>query len=114
MNSVLKVLILILVFLILTNINRSSKTYTITETEDGFNPEKMTIKKGETITFKSTRNKFFWPASDLHPTHLIYPEFDPKDPIAPNKTWSFTFNKVGSWKFHDHLAPYYTGIITVK
>lgn len=91
----------------------SSANHVIVLGEDGFKPDTITIKKGDSITFKTTGKKFFWPASDIHPTHLIYPEFDPKDPIPANKTWTFKFEKVGTWKFHDHLSPYYTGTITV-
>jgi len=53
------------------------------------------------------------PASDLHLTHGIYPEFDPQEPIDPKNSWSFQFLKFGKWKFHDHLNPYYRGIINV-
>ncbi len=81
--------------------------------DDGFNPKTITVKKGETVTFKTTLNKSFWPASDSHPTHLIYPGFDPKNAIAPAKTWSFRFDKVEKWVYHDHLSPYYTGEIIV-
>jgi plastocyanin len=88
--------------------------YTVTLTGNGFTPETLKIKKGDTVTFRSTEGKFFWPASDPHPTHTIYPEFDPLNPIAANKTWSFKFNRVGSWGYHDHLEPYYTGTIVVQ
>src|SRR3989344_2275114 len=87
-----------------TNDNGSALTAEkeITETDSGFFPNELTIKKGDTVTFKSTRGKPFWPASDLHPTHGVYPDFDPKQPIDPNQTWSFKFDKVGNWKYHDH------------
>ncbi len=87
--------------------------HTITLTKDGFVPDTVTIKKGDTITFKTTTGNMFWPASNLHPSHLLYPEFDPKEPVQPDASWSFTFDKVGKWQFHDHLAPYFTGTITV-
>jgi hypothetical protein len=90
------------------------KTVTITLTEDGYRPEEVTIEKGDTVVFKTTLNEFFWPASNLHPSHEIYPEFDPQEPVDAKQTWSLTFTKVGTWKYHDHLAPYYTGTITVK
>lgn len=86
----------------------------ITLTEDGFTPETLTIKKGTTVTFRSETGEFFWPASNLHPSHEIYPQFDPKEPIAKDKTWSFRFDRIGEWKYHDHIAPYYTGIISVS
>lgn len=95
-------------------INGSSEGVTvITLTKDGFKPSELTIKKGTTIMFKNTTGNLYWPASNLHPSHLIYPEFDPQTPVAPTDTWSYTFEKVGEWKFHDHLSPYFTGTITV-
>lgn len=87
--------------------------HVITLTKEGFEPAEITIRKGETVAFRSTAGDLFWPASNLHPSHGIYPEFDPKEPVQPDAVWSFTFDSVGEWKFHDHLAPYFTGVITV-
>ena len=89
------------------------KTYSINLTEEGFEPKKIVIHQGDIIVFRTTRNKLFWPASNLHPTHLLYPEFDPKRPVDPRNSWSFTFEKIGTWPFHDHLFPYYRGEIKV-
>lgn len=85
----------------------------VTLTEDGFVPSELTISKGTTVAFVSETGKLFWPASNLHPSHTIYPEFDPLLPVKPDAAWSFTFENAGEWKYHDHLAPYYTGVITV-
>lgn len=85
----------------------------VTLTREGFSPSEITIKKGQTILFKTTTGNLYWPASNLHPSHLLYSEFDPQGPISPGDTWSFVFDKVGEWKFHDHLSPYFTGTITV-
>lgn len=87
--------------------------HVITLTPDGFSPAEITIARGETITFRTTTGKRFWPASNLHPSHAIYSDFDPKEPVAPDDSWSFTFDRAGEWRFHDHLAPYFTGTITV-
>ena len=83
-------------------------------TEDGFKLDTITIHKGDSITFLFYLDKPYWPASNIHPTHGIYPEFDPLDAVMPNKTWTFKFDKVGTWAFHDHLAPYFVGRITVN
>lgn len=85
----------------------------MTVTENGFVPENITIPLGSSIIFKTTLDKPFWPASDLHPSHSIYPEFDSKRPIQPNREWFFVFLKSGTWDFHDHLAPYWRGAISV-
>lgn len=97
-----------------STINEASVDVTITLSEEGFSPEKITINKGDTVLFKTTRETYFWPASNLHPTHELYSEFDPQEPIDPQQSWSFTFEETGQWQYHDHLAPYYTGTITVK
>jgi hypothetical protein len=81
--------------------------------EEGFTPKEVTILRGQSVTWKTTRDRQFWPASNLHPSHDIYPEFDPLEPIDPDKTWTFRFDKIGIWQFHDHLSPYYRGIINV-
>jgi len=57
--------------------------HTITLTESGFEPTSTTVKLGDSVTFTSKRGKPFWPASDLHPSHELYPQFDPKRPIDP-------------------------------
>jgi len=81
--------------------------------EDGFQPNEITILKGQSVTFQTTRGKIFWPASDPHPAHDVVPTFDPLLPIEPNETWTYTFDEVGSFKFHDHLAPSYRGVVHV-
>ena len=81
--------------------------------EDAYTPNQVKIKVGTKITFINETNTARWPASDLHPSHGIYPEFDPKRPIPKGETWEFTFDKIGEWGFHDHLSPYITGKIVV-
>ncbi|MEX0652017.1 MAG: hypothetical protein WD509_00900 [Candidatus Paceibacterota bacterium] len=85
----------------------------ITLGDDGFIPSELTILEGESVTFVTTRSNFFWPASNLHPSHSIYSEFDPKRPLTPEESWTFTFNKSGQWEYHDHLTPYFIGTIFV-
>ncbi len=95
-------------------IHQSPATYYISLTKDGFSPSNITINQGDMVVFTTRLTKPFWPASDIHPTHTLYPEFDPKRPIDSDKSWSFKFDKAGNWKFHDHLDPYYQGIVKVR
>ena len=80
---------------------------------DGYKPRDITVNLGDTIEFSTTEDKPYWPASNVHPTHRLYSEFDPKEPVLPEDTWAFTFDRVGEWRYHDHIAPFYTGVITV-
>lgn len=88
-------------------------SHTIVLGESGFEPSALTIHRGDTVIFTTERDAPFWPASNLHPTHDLYPEFDPREPIAAGKNWSFRFERVGEWPFHDHLSPYFRGTIIV-
>lgn len=81
--------------------------------ESGFDKSEIVIKKGTKVNFVNRDNGARWPASDLHPSHGIFPDFDPQRPIRSGETWSFVFEKVGVWGMHDHLSPYYVGEIKV-
>lgn len=83
-------------------------------TNDGFHPKKLIINRGDTVKFSSNNDEPYWPASNSHPIHNIYPEFDPKRPLEPSETWEFTFTKVGSWDFHDHLYSVAQGTVDVQ
>lgn len=86
----------------------------VTVGADGkFTPNQVEIKKGDTVTWKNNTNRFIWPASAIHPTHQIYPEFDARKGIAPGAEYSFVFDKVGIWKYHDHLKPSAFGTVEV-
>src|SRR3989338_7507273 len=45
-------------------------------TAAGFAPKTLIIKKGEMVIFENKTGKSASVASDEHPTHLLYPEFD--------------------------------------
>lgn len=85
----------------------------VTLGESGFSPAEVHIGEGDTVTFVTTIGRQFWPASNLHPDHSIYPEFDPMRPLQPDERWSFTFREQGEWRFHDHLRSYFTGTVYV-
>lgn len=83
----------------------SSETVIIYMNEGGFEPVTSTIKQCTEVIFQNNGSQDHWPASDLHPTHLTYPQFDPQMPIESGKSWSFIFDRIGKWKCHDHLQP---------
>lgn len=97
-----------------SQITNDSNSVTVVMNEDGFSETEVTIKQGQTIIWQNNDQDFRWPASNVHPSHEVYPEFDPKEPIPPGESWSFTFDEAGEWQFHDHLKPYFTGTITVE
>lgn len=109
-------------------INKSSKQYVITYTDAGYAPNTLTVKLGDTVTWANDSSLNMWPASAMHPSHIVYSgtsisehcpdtagtSFDACKGIVPGNSWDFTFNKKGSWKYHDHLTPKYFGTIIVE
>lgn len=96
-------------------VNEKGKEIFVTVGADGkFTPDPVKIKRNEAVTWKNNTDRFIWPASAIHPTHQIYPEFDARKGIAPSEEYSFTFGKPGIWKYHDHLKPTTFGTVEVS
>jgi plastocyanin len=91
----------------------------------GFSPASVTVAQGGTVTWTST-NGDLWIASDPHPIHNGYDGTTMQQHCSPGYTgatpfdqctgatsYSFTFNKVGTWGYHDHLDSGIRGSVTV-
>ena len=90
------------------------QSYVSRMNENEFAPDTLEIRQGDTVAFQNDGVQPHWPASNIHPSHQIYPEFDSMQGIKPGEQWSFQFQKDGTWKLHDHLNPQLLGEITVK
>lgn len=101
------------------------ETVTVTYTDSGFSPQSIEVAKGSTVNFVNKSSVPIWVASDPHPEHTDYPEFDTPRVIGRlpemGEDFSFTFNKAGTWKYHSHTASgdgtdvgIHPGVIIVK
>ena len=100
----------------------------ITYSVDGFTPAKVTIKKSDKVTWKNNSAIQMWPATAMHPTHRIYPGsgiekcgtpeatsiFDACKGIVAGGSYSFTFDEIGTWNYHDHLTLGKYGSVVVE
>lgn len=100
----------------------------ITYTDSGFTPGTITIKKGEIVVWKNESINSMWTASAMHPTHKAYPGtdnsacgtqtllpmFDSCEKIAIGQSWSFKFDNIGTWKYHNHSNSSHFGTIVVE
>lgn len=94
---------------------------TVTYTDEGYSPATISVKKGQSVTFQNESARNMWTASDPHPTHQDYPTsggcetstFDSCKGTPPGQSWSFTFDAIGEWNYHDHLRPSRSGAVTV-
>ena len=98
---------------VITSSNKKEPDVTITRTDRGYVPNEVVIRQGDVVEWVNDSHQFHWPASNDHPSHLLYPEFDPKRPIAPGESWTFQFDKVGEWGYHDHLKANVIGSVIV-
>jgi plastocyanin len=93
---------------------RGRSEVTIEMREEGFVPERLRIDRGTHVTFVTTRDRQFWPASNPHPSHSFYHGFDPREPIESDSSWSFAMEQPGVWGYHDHIRSYYAGTLYVE
>jgi plastocyanin len=107
---------------------RPPKTFEVSIANNGYSPQTVTIRAGDTVRWTNKGSNDNWPASDNHPTHLLYPGsnidlcgtasasmiFDACRGLNTDETYSFTFNSRGSWGYHDHLKPRNTGTVVVQ
>lgn len=91
-----------------------NRTVEIIISGEGFSPRTAVISAGDTVAFINKDTAPRWPASNTHPNHDVYPEFDPKSELPPGGAWSFRFQKSGVWRYHDHRNPANGGTIEVK
>ncbi len=107
------IVIIVVLTYILRQFSIGKKDITVWFTPNGAEPSELMIRKGTTVTFRTKTRTSFWPASNFHPLHMLYPEFDARQSIEATGSWQFTFNIPGKWRFHDHLAPSRGGVIRV-
>ena len=85
--------------------------------DSGFTPSSVTIARGTTINFTNKTQIPLWVASDPHPEHTNYPGFDMAEKGSvpePGENASFTFDKQGTWTYHNHSAPEDKATVIVK
>lgn len=85
----------------------------VTYTDTGFGPSSIVVAAGTIVTFVNESGKGMWVASDVHPTHLLLPEFDAKKSLGKGASYEFTFMKVGTWRYHNHVNPSDGGTVVV-
>ncbi len=101
---------------------------TVVYSDGGYSPRELMIKKGDTVIFKNESSQLMWTASAIHPSHTVYPGtsiqkcisspdgsmFDACAGTPVGSSWTFQFNELGSWGYHNHLVPTRNGTIVVE
>lgn len=106
----------------------SAQTVTVHYTSRGFQPATVTINRGDTVDFVADQGSgSMWVASDPHPTHQGFDGTTlsqhcvqgyagpvPFDQCASGSTYAFTFDKAGTWGYHNHRDEGMTGTVVVQ
>lgn len=93
--------------------NQNPTAATVQYSDNGFSPATITVKKGTSVTFVNNSSAPMWVASNPHPTHTDLPGFDQLSAADNGGTYSYTFQKTGSWGYHNHRSPGDTGTVVV-
>lgn len=94
-------------------VGTEAKSQSIIYDANGFAPKPLTVSLGTKVVFMNQSSSDVWPASAPHPAHTDYPEFDAKQPVKPGSSYEFTFDRIGTWKYHNHLNPTHFGSVIV-
>ena len=99
-------------------------THTVRLTSSGFSPSTVDIKKGDKVTWVNDTASSMWVASAQHPTHTAYAGTSLSehcsggmmtafDQCAAGSSYTFTFDKTGMWRYHNHSNSSQSGSVVV-
>lgn len=91
----------------------SEPTATIVYTDDGFEPEEVTIKAGDTVRIENKSSLSLSFNSDDHPSHTDISELNVND-VPEGGSRDFVVTKAGTWGFHNHDNASHEGKIIVQ
>lgn len=91
----------------------SAASSAVTISGSKFSPATLTVKVGTTVTWTNQDALPHIVASDPHPTHTKVPGLVSAS-LSKGGSFSFTFDKAGTFTYHCHLHPEMTGTIVVQ
>jgi len=108
-----------------TTTTTAKQTVEVDYTDSGFTPNAILINTGDTVKFVNKSSEDMWVGSDFHPSHTLYSgtslrEHCPDtagttfDQCGTGNEYSFTFQKVGAWTYHNHKNSSMKGSVSVK
>lgn len=86
----------------------------VTITSSGFSPQNITIAAGESVTWVNEDSADHQVQSAVHPTHQLYPPLNSVGLLKSGEKKSLSFPEAGTYKYHDHLNPSFTGSVTAQ
>lgn len=90
-----------------------AQSATVKLTANGFEPKSLTIKAGTKVTWVNNSGGVATVNSDPHPVHTDYSPLNLGN-FADGESVSLTFDKPGTYGYHNHLSASEKGTVTIK
>ncbi len=74
-------------------------------TDKGVNPQVVKIAVGSQVTWQNNDKSPHRISADPYPTKTSLPELDSQDPLETGESFSFIFEKAGTYTYNDYLNP---------
>ena len=94
-------------------VKTSSKTVEVNISEFAFAPTVIKIKIGDTVKWTNNDEAPHKVASNPHPSHTDLPGLV-SEGLFKGESYSFTFNKAGTFGYHCHFHPAMIGTVIVE
>jgi plastocyanin len=78
---------------------------TVEITRDGFVPQTIKVKKGQTIVWVNADTAPHQVASDPYPTNEALPILNSEEPLAEGESFAAVLEEAGIFTYHDELNP---------
>lgn len=99
--------------------------YTVRLTDDGFSPARIEVPVGATVTFINQGTGGMWIGADEHPSHTGYDGTSRQehcqqvpsasfDQCGVGGTYAFTFDRAGTFGYHNHVDASQHGTVVVQ
>src|SRR3989338_2002222 len=128
MYKIIPIFLFLLLFtpFVLGHVTSQNDIVKVIITDKGFEPNFVSVHLGSMVIWVNEGQKPHWPASDVHPSHTLYPGsdinkcetganiLDACKGLEKGESFSFVFDQKGRWGMHDHLAPGHSMTIYVS
>ena len=80
-----------------------------------FSPKTIKVKKGQDVTWMNQDSNPHQISADPYPEGGSLPDLNSQEPLGQGESYTFVFDKAGTYTYHDHLNPEsYKGTVIVE
>lgn len=96
-----------------SKISENKNIATVTLTDSGFTPKDLIVKAGTTVVWLNKSGVAATVNSNDHPTHQLYPFLNLGE-FGDSSSVQLSFDKPGTYTYHNHYNATSTGTVVVK